>query len=76
MIEHRQQVEEIRKLIEYPDRKSSQLFAQCFSGIRLDAGCLQWKHVIPLTEGNGKKFVSAKFRVCAGDIRILHFHYV
>lgn len=30
MIEHRQQVEEIRKLIEYPDRKSSQLFAQCF----------------------------------------------
>jgi integrase len=63
-------VEEIRKLIEYPDRRIKPIvYTMVSSGIRLGAwDFLQWKHVNPITEQNGEKILSAKLIVYAGDI--------
>ena len=43
-------IEEIRKLVEYPDRRIKPLvYVMCSSGIRLGAwDFLRWKHVTPI----------------------------
>ena len=61
-------IEEIRKLIEYPDRRIKPIvFTMISSGIRIGAwDFLRWKNVIPLT-GDGGEVVSAKLVVYSGD---------
>jgi hypothetical protein len=60
-------LEEIRKLIEYPDiRLKPILFTMISSGIRIGAwDYLKWKHIIPI-EKDGK-IVAAKIIVYAGE---------
>jgi hypothetical protein len=60
-------LEEIRKLIEYPDiRLKPIVFTMISSGIRIGAwDYLEWKHIIPL-EKDGK-IVAAKIIVYAGE---------
>jgi hypothetical protein len=60
-------LEEIRKLIEYPDiRLKPIVFTMISSGIRIGAwDYLKWKHIIPL-ERDGK-IVAAKIIVYAGE---------
>ncbi|MGH9927202.1 MAG: hypothetical protein ACRD5B_17695, partial [Nitrososphaeraceae archaeon] len=55
--------EEIRKLVEYPDRRIKPIvYTMCSSGIRLGAWqYLKWKHVIPITN-NEKKEVEKRGR--------------
>jgi hypothetical protein len=62
-------IEEIRKIVEYPDRRIKPIvYTMASSGIRLGAwDYLQWKHIEPITEENGKVIV-AKLRVYAGDV--------
>jgi len=60
-------IEEIRKIIEYPDRRiKSIVFTMASSGIRLGAwDYLRWKHIIPIKiEG---KIVAAKIIVYQGE---------
>jgi integrase len=61
-------IEEIRKLVEYPDRRIKPIvYTMVSSGIRLGSwDFLQWKHVEPITKENGK-IIAAKLRVYAGD---------
>ena len=60
-------VEEIRKLIEYPDRRIKAIvFTMCSSGIRLGAwDYLKWSHIIPIKQDD--KVIAAKIIVYAGD---------
>lgn len=60
-------VEEIRKIIEYPDRRMKAIvFLMSSSGIRIGAwDYLKWKHVIPIKDG--EKTVAAKIIVYAGE---------
>jgi hypothetical protein len=60
-------IEEIRKIISYPDRRIKAIvYTMASSGIRLGAwNYLKWGHVIPV-EKNGK-LVAAKLRVYADD---------
>jgi integrase len=60
-------LEEIRKIIEYPDRRiKSIVYTMCSSGIRLGAwDYLQWGNIKPMLKDN--KVVAAKVRVYAGD---------
>lgn len=46
-------LQEIRKLVEYPDRRIKPLvYVMCSSGIRIGAWeYLQWKHVTPISKG-------------------------
>ena len=62
-------IEEIRKLIEYPDRRIKPIvYTMVSSGIRLGSwDFLQWSHVEPITQENGE-IIAAKLRVYAGDI--------
>ena len=62
-------VEEIRKLVEYPDRRIKPIvYTMASSGIRLGAfDYLQWKHIIPISD-DSKKIIAAKIIVYAGDI--------
>jgi hypothetical protein len=62
-------IEEIRKLVEYPDRRIKPIvYTMVSSGIRLGAwDYFQWKHIEPITKENGE-VVAAKLRVYAGDI--------
>jgi hypothetical protein len=64
-----QTIEEIRKLVEYPDRRiKSIVYTMASSGIRLGAwDLLQWKHVEPIINENGE-IIAAKLCVYAGDI--------
>jgi hypothetical protein len=61
-------IEEIRKLVEYPDRAIKPIvFTMCSSGIRLGAwDYLKWKHVIPRTNEKGD-IVAAKLIVYAEE---------
>jgi integrase len=49
-------IDEIRKLIEYPDRRIKAIvFTMISSGIRIGAWeYLQWRHVTPLSDGRGE----------------------
>lgn len=60
-------VDEIKKLIEYPDRRIKPIaLTFCSSGIRLGAwDYLKWKHIVPMRKDN--KIVAAKIVVYAGE---------
>jgi hypothetical protein len=61
-------IEEIRKLVEYPDRRIKPIvYTMVSSGIRLGAwDFLQWKHVEPISSNDGQ-VIAAKLSVYAGD---------
>ena len=60
-------MEEIQKLIEYPDRRIKAIvFTMCSSGIRVGAwDQLKWSHVTPINQDG--KVLAAKLLVYAGD---------
>ena len=60
-------IEEIQKLIEYPDRRIRAIvFTMCSSGIRLGAwDYLKWKNVFPIEQDG--KVIAAKLVVYFGD---------
>jgi integrase len=62
-------LEEIQKLIEYPDRRIKPIvYTMASSGIRLGAwDFLQWKHVHPIYDEKGG-VVAAKLSVYPGDL--------
>ena len=62
-------IEEIKKLIEYPDRRlKAIIFTLSSSGIRLGAWeYLRWKHITPLYGDDGE-LVAAKILVYAGKM--------
>jgi hypothetical protein len=62
-------IEEIRKLVEYPDRRIKPIvYTMVSSGIRLGAwDLLRWKHVEPISSKDGI-IIAAKLCVYAGDI--------
>jgi hypothetical protein len=61
--------EEIKKLVEYPDRAIKPIvYTMCSSGIRLGAwDYLRWKHVIPKTNEKTGEIIAAKLIVYAGE---------
>jgi hypothetical protein len=61
-------LEEIRKIVEYPDRRIKPIvYTMCSSGIRLGAwDYLQWQHIIPLKNEKGE-VIAAKIRVYADN---------
>lgn len=61
-------IEEIQKLVEYPDRRiKSIVYTMCSSGIRVGAwDFLKWKHIIPIKDSEDK-VIAAKIIVYAGD---------
>jgi hypothetical protein len=61
-------IEEIRKLVEYPDRRIKPIvYTMVSSGIRLGAwDFLKWKHVEPISSKDGE-IIAAKLSVYAGD---------
>src|SRR5437867_4090504 len=61
-------LEEIKKLIEYPDRRIKPIiFTFISSGIRLGAwDFLKWKHIVPL-HGDDGAVIAAKIIVYAGE---------
>jgi integrase len=62
-------IEEIQKLVEYPDRRIKPIiYTMASSGIRIGAwDYLQWKHVTPLHNGIGDEVVAAKLLIYPGD---------
>jgi hypothetical protein len=58
---------EIKRLIEYPDRRIKPIiYTMCSSGIRIGAwDYLKWKHIIPI-EDESRKIIAAKIIVYAG----------
>jgi hypothetical protein len=62
-------VEEIRKVVDYPDRRIKPIiYTMVSSGIRLGAwDYLKWKHVKPISNDEGK-IVAARLDVYAGDV--------
>lgn len=60
-------IEEIRRIIEYPDRRIKGIVcSMASSGIRLGAwDDLQWKHILPMEKNN--EIVAAKMVVYPGD---------
>jgi hypothetical protein len=61
-------VEELQKLVEYPDRRIKPIvYTMLSSGIRIGAwDTLQWKHIIPVLNEN-REIVAAKLLVYPGD---------
>ena len=61
-------IEEIQKLVEYPDRRIKPIvYTMVSAGIRIGAWeYLRWKHVIPMTNSSGE-IIAAKLIVYAGD---------
>jgi integrase len=61
-------IEEIQKLVEYPDRRiKAIIYTMVSSGIRLGAwDYLRWKHVTPMTNGFGE-VIAAKLTIYPGD---------
>jgi hypothetical protein len=62
-------LEEIRKIVEYPDRRIKPIvYTMCSSGIRLGAwDYLKWKHIIPILNEKNNEIIAAKIRVYADD---------
>lgn len=62
-------IEEIRKIVDYPDRRIKPIvYTMVSSGIRLGAwDYLRWKHVKPITNKEGK-IIAAKLDVYSGDV--------
>lgn len=62
-------IEEIRKIVDYPDRRIKPIvYTMVSSGIRLGAwDYLRWKHVKPITSEEGK-IIAAKLDVYSGDV--------
>ncbi len=62
-------VEEIKRLIAYPDRRiKAIIYTMISSGIRIGAwDYLKWKHIIPITNQKGE-IIAAKMMVYAGDV--------
>ena len=62
-------IEEIQKLVQYPDRRiKAIIYTMASSGIRLVAWeSLLWKHIIPITNQKGE-LSAAKIIVYAGDV--------
>lgn len=62
-------LEEIKKIIEYPDRRiKAVVYTMVSSGIRIGAwDYLKWKHVVPVFAENGQDVLAAKLVVYAGD---------
>ena len=62
-------IEEIRKIAEYPDRRTKPIVCvMCSSGIRVGAwDYLKWKHVIPIKNEKGDEIIVAKLIVYAGE---------
>jgi hypothetical protein len=62
-------IEEIRKIVEYPDRRIKPLvYVNASSGIRLGAwDYLKWKNVKPIADNEGK-IIAAKLDVYSGDV--------
>jgi hypothetical protein len=62
-------IEEIQKLVEYPDRRIKPIiYTMASSGIRIGAwDYLQWKHVTPLHNGIGDEVVAVKLLIYPGD---------
>jgi hypothetical protein len=61
-------IEEIQKLVEYPDRRIKPIiYTMASSGIRVGAwDYLQWKHVTPINNGVGE-VIAAKLIIYPGD---------
>jgi hypothetical protein len=61
--------QEIRKLIEYPDKRIKPIvYAMVSLGICLGSwDYLQWKYIEPIAKENGE-VIAAKLRVYAGDL--------
>jgi hypothetical protein len=61
-------LEEIHKIIEYPDRRMKPIvYAMASPGIRVGAwDHLKWNHISPIVSGDGK-LVAAKINVYAGE---------
>jgi hypothetical protein len=61
-------MEEIRKLLEYPDRRIKSIVCiMISSGIRIGAfDYLKWKHIVPI-DNDGGEILAAKMTVYAGD---------
>jgi hypothetical protein len=61
-------IEEIKKLLEYPDRRIKPIvYTMASSGIKLGAwNYLKWKHVKPMTDEKGN-IVAAELTVYTGD---------
>lgn len=61
-------IDEIRKLIDYPDRRMKPIvFTMVSSGIRIGAwDYLRWKDIVPLSNDEGE-IVAAKLVVYSGD---------
>jgi integrase len=61
-------LEEIQKIIEYPDRRMKPIvYTMASSGIRVGAwDHLKWNHISPIVSGDGK-LVAAKINVYAGE---------
>ena len=62
-------IEEIRKIVDYPDRRIKPIvYTMASSGIRLGAwDYLRWKHVKPITNEEGN-IIAAKLVVYSGDV--------
>ena len=58
-------IEEIQKLVEYPNRRIKPIiYTMASSGIRIGAwDYLQWKHVTPLHNGIGDEVVAVKLLI-------------
>ena len=61
-------IEEIKKLLEYPDRRiKPMVLIMISSGIRVGAfDYLKWKHIVPLHDEWGK-IIAAKMIIYPGD---------
>jgi integrase len=61
-------IEEIKKLVEYPDRRIKPIvYTMCSSGIRVGAwNYLKWKHVTPI-KNDKDEIIAAKLLVYAGE---------
>jgi hypothetical protein len=62
-------IEEIRKILEYPDRRIKPIiYCMVSGGFRIGAwDYLKWKHVTPLTNEENREIIGAKMVIYAGE---------